>query len=264
MLKEQCSEETSRIADELEYALEKRQLSLHYQPQFEFPSGNIRGFEALLRWHHPELGSISPLRFIPIAEETGLIDSIGMWVMHQACEKIRQIQKSHLPNSIISVNISAIQLNNPFFFENVMNVLHQTSIAPQYLELELTESTNIACINNGTDTLRTLALQGIKIALDDFGVENNSLLQLQKLPLSTIKIDRSFVINMMHDSRCKIITEWVITLARKLGLIVIAEGVESFEQLHQLRQWECEYIQGYLLSRPLSEQELLLLAKSYL
>ena len=261
MLDERYLEETSRMADELKYALEKQQLSLQYQPQFEMASGNIRGFEALLRWHHPKLGHIPPLRFIPIAEETGLIDSIGMWVIRQACEKNKQIQESYLPNSIISVNISAIQLNNPFFFEYVIKVLQQTSITPQSLELELTESTNIACINKGIDTLRELARQGIKIALDDFGVENNSLLQLKTLPLSSIKIDQGFVKNMMNDERCKIITEWVISLARKLGLIVIAEGVESYEQLHQLRQWECGFIQGYLLSQPLNDRELPLFFK---
>ncbi|EJL46462.1 hypothetical protein BAG01nite_31480 [Brevibacillus agri] len=245
-----------RLANDLQEALPLQQLSLHYQPQFETGSGNVRGFEALLRWNHPHFGPISPTEFIPLAEETGLIYSIGDWVIQTACQKNKQIQEKYMPNSVMSVNLSGLQLQDSLFFDRVCGILQQTALSPQSLELELTERDRISLKDRRIDSLKRFAHHGIKIVLDDFGTEYSSLEYITTLPLSTIKIDRSFVTHINNHYEGTVLVEWIISLARKLGFTVVAEGIETYEQLHTLQKWKCDFVQGYLLSKPLHEQEL--------
>ncbi|ELK42486.1 diguanylate cyclase/phosphodiesterase domain-containing protein [Brevibacillus agri BAB-2500] len=245
-----------RLANDLQEALPLQQLSLHYQPQFETGSGNVRGFEALLRWNHPHFGPISPTEFIPLAEETGLIYSIGDWVIQTACQKNKQIQEKYMSNSVMSVNLSGLQLQDSLFFDRVCGILQQTALSPQSLELELTERDRISLKDRRIDSLKRFAHHGIKIVLDDFGTEYSSLEYITTLPLSTIKIDRSFVTHINNHYEGTVLVEWIISLARKLGFTVVAEGIETYEQLHTLQKWKCDFVQGYLLSKPLHEQEL--------
>lgn len=252
-----------RLASDLPFALEQQQLSIHYQPQFDTSSGKIRGFEALLRWQHPQLGPISPAEFIPIAEETGLIHSIGEWVMRTACQKNKQIQEKYFADSIMSVNLSGLQLQDPFFFERVTTILQQTGLSPHSLELELTERSKISLGDNKIETLRQFADYGIHIVMDDFGTEYASLEYITALPLSAIKVDRSFVNNIARHQNGTIVAEWIISLAHQLGLIVIAEGIETDEQLECLRKWKCDCVQGYLFSKPLHEHELSLFCRKF-
>lgn len=164
-----------RLANDLQEALPLQQLSLHYQPQFETGSGNVRGFEALLRWNHPHFGPISPTEFIPLAEETGLIYSIGDWVIQTACQKNKQIQEKYMPNSVMSVNLSGLQLQDSLFFDRVCGILQQTALSPQSLELELTERDRISLKDRRIDSLKRFAHHGIKIVLDDFGTNTPRL-----------------------------------------------------------------------------------------
>ncbi|GEB30728.1 MULTISPECIES: putative bifunctional diguanylate cyclase/phosphodiesterase [Brevibacillus] len=245
-----------RLANDLQEAVRLEQLTLHYQPQFETVSGNVRGFEALLRWHHPLFGPISPTEFIPLAEEIGLIYSIGDWVIQTACQKNKQIQEKYMPTSVMSVNISGLQLQDSLFFDRVCGILQKTALSPQSLELELTERDRISLKDRRIDTLKKFANHGIKIVLDDFGTEYSSLEYITTLPLSTIKVDRSFVAHIANHYEGTVLVEWIISLARKLGLTVVAEGIETFEQLHSLQKWKCDFVQGFLISKPLHESEL--------
>lgn len=245
-----------RLANDLQEALRQQQLTLHYQPLFETVSGNVRGFEALLRWHHPIYGPISPGEFIPLAEETGLIYSIGDWVIQTACEQNKHIQEKYMPNSVMSVNLSGLQLQDSLFFDRVCRILRKTALSPQSLELELTERDRISLKDRRIDSLKKFAHHGIKIVLDDFGTEYSTLEYITTLPLSTIKIDRSFVSHINNHFEGTVLVEWIISLARKLGFTVVAEGIETYEQLHTLQKWKCDFVQGYLLSKPLHEQEL--------
>jgi EAL domain-containing protein (putative c-di-GMP-specific phosphodiesterase class I) len=211
--------------------------------------------EALLRWASPDIKIGSPLEFISVAEETGLIIPIGEWVLKEACRKNKQWQETYNFFSIISVNISPVQLTQTDFAQRVKSILDETSLSPQYLELEITENILIQSFDivNMLWELKTL---GVKIALDDFGTGFSSLNYLTKLPLNTLKIDKTFVDYIRTGAKEKAVTETLIPLMHKLDLEVIAEGVETIEQLEYLIGLNCDNIQGFLFSRPLVEKDL--------
>ncbi|MBM7568973.1 putative bifunctional diguanylate cyclase/phosphodiesterase [Paenibacillus sacheonensis] len=236
----------------LRTVLSDHALSLYYQPLYE-ASGALRGFEALLRWRHPELGEVSPAEFIPLAEESGMIVKIGEWVLEEACGMLRRVQAKGMGQVTMSVNISPLQLRVPEFADVLQRILRQTEAKPECLELEITESKMIDVDSENT-IMHQLRGMGVRIALDDFGVGYASLTYLRKLPLHTLKLDRSFIRCIGEKSAEQAIVRSMIALVHQLGLEVVAEGVETEAQLRLLREWDCDYYQGYLLSQPMAEQ----------
>lgn len=255
---ENLMDEYSRKIDiekHLGMAIRENELYLCYQPQIDTKSGRIRGYEALLRWKCRELGNIQPLEFIAIAEETGLIISIGEWVLEKACETNKMWQQHYNSNTIMSVNISPIQLKQTNFTERVKQILHKTGLDPNQLELEITENILIDSFEF-VDKLNELKSIGVKISLDDFGTGFSSLRYLTKLPVNTIKIDKSFVDYIQTASKEKGIIKAIISLVHEMNLEVIAEGVETREQWDYLVKLNCDNIQGYLVCKPLTQTEL--------
>lgn len=239
----------------LRKAVEQDQLVLHYQPQLDLASGDLIGCEALLRWQHPEMGMISPCDFIPLAEKTGLIVMIGEWVLRTACAQNKTWQQSGRPPIRVAVNISVRQFREPGFLEMVERVLDETGLDPEWVELEITESLIMENIGEAIMILNKLKDRGVHLAIDDFGTGYSSLSYLKRFPLTHLKIDQSFVRDITTDENDAAITISIIALARSMGLNVIAEGVETEEQLHFLKQNDCEQGQGYLFSRPIPAEE---------
>jgi diguanylate cyclase (GGDEF)-like protein len=235
----------------LRSAIRHQELELHYQPQIELRTGQLAGVEALLRWRHPSLGLVSPATFIPIAEETGLIVSIGEWALDEACGQARQWQKEGLSTVRVGVNVSALQLEQSSFTEDVMGHLAQHELDAALIELEITESSLMSDPERSIAQLHSLRDRGIRFAIDDFGTGHSSLAYVQNLPVETLKIDRSFVIKIQQASDRPPLLENVIRLAHSLHLRVIAEGVETAAQHHALLAMGCDEGQGYLYSRPL-------------
>jgi diguanylate cyclase (GGDEF)-like protein/PAS domain S-box-containing protein len=234
----------------LRQALERQELSLHYQPQIELVSGRVIGMEALLRWDSPALGSISPARFIPLAEETGLILPIGEWVLETACQQARKWHQAGFAGLRMAVNISACQFKQADFVDRIDRILQTTGLDPKYLEVELTEGIVMERSEETLLTLTDLKVRGIKLAIDDFGTGYSMLSYLKYFPIDRIKIDRSFVRDITTDSDDAAITEAIVVMAHSLKLKVVAEGVETEEQLEFLRRCGCEEVQGYYFSRP--------------
>jgi diguanylate cyclase (GGDEF)-like protein/PAS domain S-box-containing protein len=239
------------LENSLRVALEKQELSLVYQPQLEIASGRITGGEALLRWRHPELGLVAPDRFIPIAENSGLIVPIGEWVLRTACTQARCWQDLGLPPLPIAVNVSAVQLHQGHFLPLIRRVLDETGLAPQYLELELTERVLLSNTGKMLSLMQELAGMGLPLSIDDFGAGYSSLGYLQDLPVCKLKIDRSFMRAMTVNPRDATITAAVIGMGHSLNLKVLAEGVETEEQMSFLRAHGCDEIQGFYFSQPL-------------
>ena len=241
-----------QIETDLRMALEKQQFFLLYQPIVSLDNFKLCGFEALLRWHHPERGLISPLDFIPIAEETGQIIAIGEWALHEACRQMKRWEKAYSTASplFISVNLSCKQFNNLQLLEQVSNVLGKTGLSPRRLKLEITESAVMDNIDSATEMLSQLRDLGVQLAIDDFGTGYSSLSYLHRFPIDTLKIDRSFVTRMADNAENVEIVRTIVMLAQVLGMDVVAEGVETKEQLKILRDLRCEYGQGYYFSRP--------------
>jgi EAL domain-containing protein (putative c-di-GMP-specific phosphodiesterase class I) len=239
------------LENSLRVAVEKQELFLVYQPQLEIASGRISGGEALLRWRHPELGLVAPDRFIPIAENSGLIVPIGEWVLRTACTQARCWQDLGLPPLPIAVNVSAVQLHQGHFLPLIRRVLDETGLAPQYLELELTERVLLSNSGKTLSMLQELAGLGLPLSIDDFGAGYSSLGYLQDLPVCKLKIDRSFMRAMMVNPRDATITAAVISMGHSLNLKVLAEGVETEEQMSFLRAHGCDEIQGFYFSKPL-------------
>ena len=252
--------ERVQIESGLRRALDNQELQVFYQPQIDIDSGRIVGAEALLRWIHPELGTIPPLRFIPVAEETGLIVPIGEWVLHSACRQACQWQAQGFALSV-AVNLSAVQFRHKALEQSIGQALSASGLAPQWLELELTEG----LIMDGSDSvigiMQRLRQIGVKLSVDDFGTGYSSLSYLKRFPLDKLKIDQSFVRDVTTDPDDAAITRAIINMAQSLKLKVIAEGVETQEQLEFLRRYECDEYQGYYCSKPVPADEFLMLLR---
>ena len=242
-----------RLESDLRRALEKDELCVYYQPIVSLASGELHGFEALVRWQHPERGIVSPDDFIPLAEETGLILPIGLRVLRDACKQLRKWQQHSLSNRdlIMSVNLSGKQLMQPDLIERIEEVLRESQINPWHLKLEITETVVMENPQLAAITLAKLRSLGVRLSIDDFGTGYSSLSYLNRFPVDTLKIDRSFVTSMNAADENLQIVKTIITLAGNLGMQVVAEGVESEEQLDQLRSLKCQYGQGFLFSKPL-------------
>jgi diguanylate cyclase (GGDEF)-like protein/PAS domain S-box-containing protein len=226
------------------------QLSLVYQPKIDLRSGRMFGVEALLRWEHPELGMISPLRFIPLAEESGMIVALGDWVVRTACRQNQAWREAGLEHLTVSVNVSARQFEEAALVERIANALKDTALAPEGLELEVTESLIMRDMAQSVDKMRALKAMGLSLSIDDFGTGYSSLSALKTFPISTLKIDKSFIRDLADNTDDQAITMAVISLAHKLNLRVIAEGVETGQQRAFLQRHDCDEMQGYLFSPP--------------
>lgn len=236
----------------LRLALERNELTVFYQSIVDLETFKISGFEALVRWRHPEKGLISPAKFIPLAEETGLIVDIGEWVLRDACQQMERWQKIFPsdPPLFVSVNLSSKQFTQPDLIERVTAIIAETKINPEGLKLEITESAVMDDVETATEMLKKLRALGVKLSIDDFGTGYSSLSYLHRFPIDTLKVDRSFIVNMSEDGENVEIVRTIVSLAQNLGMNVIAEGVETTEQLAALKKLGCEYGQGYLFSKP--------------
>lgn len=239
----------------LRSAVANRELTIHYQPKVDFTTGVVVGAEALVRWNHPELGLVQPSSFIPVAEETGCIEVIGMWVLSEACAQLCRWQEHGLPPLMVSVNLSARQFQQPNLEEQVRTVLRDTGLNPGQLELEITESTVMHDTAAAIVVLQSLKQLGVVLSVDDFGTGYSSLSSLKQFPIDVLKIDRSFVNDITHDPNDAAITRAIIALAHGLGLDVIAEGVETLEQALFLQANGCELMQGFYFGRPMTADE---------
>ena len=239
----------------LRKALEKNQFLLFYQPKVDAMSGQALGMEALIRWKHPELGMISPAEFIPVAEQTGLIIPMGKWIFEESCRFIKAMQERGLPPLTIAVNLSGAQFSQSDLLTTLSETVQKTGINPQQIELEITESLIMNDIDRAIITLNQLRDFGFSIAIDDFGTGYSSLAYLKKFPVTTLKIDQSFVQGIHRDPDDRAIVQAVISLAHSLSLKVVAEGIEEKEQLCVLRDQGCDIIQGYYFSRPLGGED---------
>jgi diguanylate cyclase (GGDEF)-like protein/PAS domain S-box-containing protein len=236
----------------LRYALERNEFSVHYQAKVDLNSGRINGVEALLRWQNPTLGSVSPVQFIPIAEETGMIVAIGKWVLETACAQNVEWQRQGLPPICMAVNLSVRQFADEHLLRDIAAVLKNTGMAPHLLELEITEGMVIHHPEHAIQLLTSIKKLGVRLAIDDFGTGYSSLGQLKNFPIDTLKVDRSFIRDIATNLGDKAITEAIIAMGKTLSLTVVAEGVETPEQESFLREHACDEMQGYYFSKPIA------------
>ena len=258
--------ETIKLESELRYAMERKELSMYYQPLISLQQGEILGFEALLRWHHPKLGFISPARFIPVAEESGMIIPITNWILEETTAQLAKWQKisNNYRKLIVSVNISGKHIAQDGLIEQVKQSLHNSKIKPASLKLEITESIAMENAERTIEILTRLKNTGVQLSIDDFGTGYSSLSYLHRLPFDTLKIDRSFVYSVGENGENSAILQTIVALAKNLKMKAIAEGIETESQLRLLRNLGCEMGQGFLMSKPLpkDEMETLLYKKS--
>jgi diguanylate cyclase (GGDEF)-like protein len=247
--------ERLELESDLSHALERGEFLLHYQPKVDTMSGRITGTEALLRWRHPLRGLVPPIDFIPLAEETGLIVPIGEWVLATACARTKAWQDEGLSKLSVAVNLSARQFADPLLLPMLSRIIRASGLDPSCLELEITESMVMSYADSAVLVLKNLKTFGVQIAIDDFGTGYSSLAYLKRFPIDTLKVDRSFIRDIPADSDDKKITRAIIAMAHSLKLKVVAEGVETADQLSFLRAQRCDTVQGYFLHRPLPEAE---------
>lgn len=241
---------------QLRYALERNEFEVYYQPQLNLASGRIEGCEALIRWRHPDQGYISPAKFVPLAEETGLIVPIGQWVLETSCAQSKQWQSQNLGMHYISVNISSVQFNQPNLIDSIKNTLASSGLSPHELELEVTETALMQDAESAIAILTELKALGIRLAIDDFGTGYSSLSYLKQLPIDTLKIDNCFVRGATKDPKNQAILQSTIELAHRLNLSVVAEGIENQEELLLLSQYKCDLLQGYWVGKPMSHTDI--------
>lgn len=256
-------EKNMKLSNDLYGALERNELSIHYQPQIDLTSKEINGLEALLRWKHPKYGMISPVVFIPLAEKNGLINSIGAWVLKTACRQNKKWQDMGLAHIKMAVNLSGIQFINENIADDIEKILKESKLDPKYLELEITENIAIKETDFVIKVLEKLKKIGVNIAIDDFGTEYSSLSRLKNLPIDRIKIDKGFIQGIEKSPKDQAITGVIINLAKSLGMNVLAEGVETAPQLDFLNQKMCDYVQGYYYYKPMPAEEVEKILKKF-
>lgn len=249
---QKLSESRANLSVLLRQALEREELTIHYQAKVNVTTGEPLGLEALMRWMHPELGEVPPSVFIPVAEENGLIPCLGKWALRIACEQMMSWRKQGIAENLtLAVNLSARQFCDPDLVERVKETLDDTGFPAEQLELELTESLMARSPERAVALMNAIKELGVRFALDDFGTGYSSLGLLLRFPLDTLKMDQTFTQNLATHEKSRIISRAVIDMARSLGLVVVAEGVETHEQLEILREFGCDQAQGSLFSKPL-------------
>jgi EAL domain-containing protein (putative c-di-GMP-specific phosphodiesterase class I) len=244
------------LENELRRALGQGQIYLEYQPIYDLRESKLVGFEALVRWNHPERGVLEPAMFIPIAEETGLIVPLGNWVLNEACRQMAAWNKTHNNGTVLnmSVNVSSLQLTHPDFVAQVGQALQVAGLPATALTIEVTESVLMEGIENAVTTLNRIREMGVTLAIDDFGTGYSSLSYLATLPIDALKVDKSFIEKMAKDGNGNEIVKAIFKLGQALSKQVFAEGIETGAQLALLRELGCEFGQGYLLSRPINAE----------
>jgi len=247
--------ERQTVEQNLRHAIERNELVLHYQPKLDLATGEVIGAEALIRWHHPERGLVPPKEFISIAEDSGLMVPIGNWVLREACRQARAWQVSGMPALCMSINVSPVELRSPGFVAGLRSILAEADLNPRLLELELTETVLIDEVRSVADVLKELKEIGVRLALDNFGTGYSSLTHLKRFPIDVLKIDRSFVRDLAKDTESDSIVTAMIGMGRNLHMQVVAEGVETRQQLEILRQNGCDQAQGYYLGRPVPGED---------
>jgi EAL domain-containing protein (putative c-di-GMP-specific phosphodiesterase class I) len=247
----------------LRHGIENQEFVLNYQPQFDLATGQIIGIEALIRWLHPVRGTVSPMQFIPVAEDTGLIIPLGDWILHEASRQIREWHEAGLTDVRVAVNISGKQLRHNQLLDTIESILSRTGCNPEWLELEITEGFIMEHADQSISLLNEIRKIGIELAIDDFGTGYSSLAYLKQLPLNKLKIDKSFVRDIPADADDMAITRAVIALGKSLNLTVIAEGVETETQKSFLENEGCHQVQGYLYSKPLGAVQTTQFLKEY-
>jgi EAL domain-containing protein (putative c-di-GMP-specific phosphodiesterase class I) len=240
----------------LRNAMAKEEFELNFQPQLSLDSQRLVGMEVLLRWNSPQLGRVPPVEFIPLAEDCGIIVKLGEWVLREACRQNVEWQKQGLPTVVIAVNLSALQFKDKNLLSIIKSALEATMMAPEYLELELTESIVMNDSEFAIANIQALKNLKLKLSIDDFGTGYSSLSYLKRFAIDKLKIDQSFIADIGHDKGDEAIIKAIISLAKALGQQVIAEGVETQEQMDFLRENHCHEIQGYLYSKPLSAKDM--------
>ena len=243
------------LEHDLRHAIEGRQFVLHYQPKFDFETGRVAGAEALIRWPHPTLGLVPPGDFIPVAEDTGQIAQIGEWTLREACRQAQEWRREGICLDVMAVNLSPRQFHDSGLVRLVRQILDETGLPPEHLELELTEGAMMVDTGRAVETLRRLKALGVRLAIDDFGTGYSSLAYLKRFPIDTLKIDRTFVRDIASNATDTAIIDTIIGLAGSLGFSVIAEGVETAEQALILMERNCRYSQGFLFSKAVAPVE---------
>ena len=247
-----------RLESDLRYAVEKQEFEMYYQPLISLEDGELLGFEALLRWHHSELGMVSPGTFIPISEDSGLIIPITIWILQETCSQLAEWKNisDDYKDLLVSVNISGRHLAEEDLIRDVQNALKVSGLSPESLKLEITETTAMENADRTIEILNKLKKLGVQISIDDFGTGYSSLSYLHKLPFDTLKIDRSFVSNATEKAEDYKILQTIVSLTKNLNKEIIAEGIETVEQMELLSNLECDFGQGYLFSRPLPKGDM--------
>lgn len=240
----------------LRKAIDNNEFELYYQPQINLKTDEITGLEALIRWNHPKLGVVSPMNFIPLAEETGLINPIGEWTIKEAAKQVKIWQEKFHKKYTMAVNLSPMQFSKPGLVEHVRKAIKENDIEPDCFELEITEGMMMENETEYLNILNNLREIGVKISIDDFGTGYSSLAYLAKFPIDFLKIDRSFVQNSLTSKVDSTIVNTIVVMSHELGMVVVAEGVETSEHLHFLKKLQCDYAQGYYLAKPLSAKDM--------
>lgn len=253
------------IANEFRDALLSKYVQLYYQPFVNLQTGEITGFEALMRWNHPKKGFISPAIFIPVAEESGLIIEASKWALHEACSALKRIESAFKSKIklYMSVNFSSADFSSDDFVTSVYNTISETDVAPEQVHLEITERVLIMQPDRAKETLRTCRKAGMSIAIDDFGTGYSSLSYLHYFPIDTLKIDQTFVRDMHKNEHSMALVNSIVTLGQNMRMTTVAEGVEVKEEAHKLREMGCELAQGYLFAKPMSESDLIEMLKHW-
>lgn len=247
--------ERMRLVGKLRTAVARGELRLHYQPQIDLHTGEVVGAEALVRWQHPELGLVSPARFIPVAEDSGLIVPIGEWVLREACRQAAEWQRAGLPSIVVAVNLSVVQFRHGDLVGTVADALRESCLATRFLELEVTESILIGDVENVSNAVAELKSMGLKFSIDDFGTGYSNLAYLKRFAFDKLKIDQSFVRDMDSNADSRALVRAIVQMAHSLGLRTIAEGVERALVVEQLVALGCDEVQGYYYGRPVPPDE---------